>query len=178
LLIFIVIVAIYAIGAIIKSQASKFEEEDKDKQRPEPYTPTKARQRANALKQYLRSVAEQASQPSAEQTSAKKQGPRKKIPAAPAPGYKRPAKKPAFSSDIKKETLLGKPIRLDEILVDESRKEPAAPLKETEITAEEQSLVSELFNDFMQTDDLQKAILHYEILGKPISIRTRSDDIF
>ena len=38
--------------------------------------------------------------------------------------------------------------------------------------------LSELIWDYQNTDELRKAILHYEILGKPLSLRDSSDSLY
>jgi len=175
ILVFLLIVAIYGLGALLKSKANKLEE-GKEKETP-PETPQKGKQRARGLKEYISNMQQQAEKAIKPLTAETKQPARKKPAAYPSKrGYQEKAQKPLVPYKKLQVPSLGESIDLEEVTVEKARPKAAEPVYKSVMS--EDSILAELFDDFRQTDELRKAILHYEILGKPLSLRKRADDIF
>ena len=81
---------------------------------------------------------------------------------------------PELKPTLKEPSIKAEPVELTEpiarkvkVLQDEQASEPAE--------MQESEYLSEILTDYADPDELRRAILHYEILGKPLSLRNPSD---
>lgn len=163
ILVFVVVAAVYALGSILKARANKLEEGDEEQ------LPGKPTQKP------LDGV----------------RGIQPRRPAGPAPGRQyRPQTQPphrkvarpqpvARKFPAKKDRWAIEPLAL-EPLEKESKELISKPLedKDTAIRAKtpQAKYFAEALLDYADPDEIRRAILHYEILGKPLSLRPPSAD--
>ena len=186
----VAIVIFYAIGSIVKARANKLGEQEQGEERPGRRPADAAGEKGGAVQ---RRAYEQAQRPVGWpphkiQPRPQAQPARGKIVPRPVvqklaakaeeavlPAFLKPLEEPELSvprpqfQPILEELpeLTGKPIKkLEERRLGlPARKEQAPPAVERLL-------------DFEEPDELRRAILHYEILGKPLSLRQPSDRIF
>jgi len=188
MLVFIVLAAFYVIGSIVKARANKqqkLEQEDPGRRPPDSTRGAPKAFKQNPYRQAQRRVGHAPkSQPSPQQV----QPPRRKIVRPQAAG-----RKPSIKSEqaIKFPTLelletpkvsLPRPQlqadleELPEFTVETVEKLGA---KRVAIPAEipQAKYLAEILSDYDDPEKLRRAILHYEILGKPLSLRRPGEHI-
>jgi len=171
LLVFVVVGVFYALGGIIKARKRKGGVEEEDESPGEPAPPEPQREPLRAIgrprqpqgstvprKSVLQTFVEEITR--AAQVQVQPPQPQKPPPAARTPRIEteavEPRKKPAGDASAASQR---KPLAV------EAKQEPAA--------ARPLAITPELAT----TDDLARAVLAYEILGKPLSLRDAAEDI-
>ena len=197
ILVLVVIAVVYGLGAIIRSKSKKAEEKAREQQPGKPQRkPSKGGR--GILEQFIRDVQKAAEEAkSGGETRPKSQTILQKTaqPQAAVPKYDVKAKqlkptqpiaapeKPKSSKIIPKvqpdfETLpeLGTSIQS---LPEFTTKVVGLPGKRKEGPAEvvESIHLSEVLSDYEDPEELKRAILHYEILGRPLALRDTSRNI-
>ncbi len=165
LLIIVVLAAIYGVGGLLKARANKLERKQEEqlgrKPAPEPSEGTVAVKRLPARPD------EQAQRPSPPMQR------RQYRPQVRPPGRKIMRPQPSVQKFITKEEPAVWPETLEPQLQPE--------LKDIHIgipsKTEQPETVIESLLGFDDPDLLRKAILHYEILGRPLSLRSPSEHI-
>ena len=187
---FVIVLAIFwLVGGIIKAKANKSQTGDKGNipRKPSRKPPLHSREaREQMLKRLERPARSEKGQ--SQQPRPATQKPRMKFAdlQAAVRKFAREAEK-AFEVDTKKTVPDSKP-RLSESLrtapsedVVETMPTTLKGLRDKQTSESEQLLkqenLSELLTDYSDPDQLKRAILHYEILGKPLSLREPSERI-
>jgi len=165
ILVFVVVVSVYALGSILKAKANKLEEVEEEEQLP------RSRPRRKPLE-------------GARRIQPRPAGPvptRQYRPQTPPTGRKiaRP-QQVAGKMASKKQKWAVEPLTL-ELSKKEAKELTAKPTeqKDATIVAETPQIqyLAEALLDYADPDELKRAILHYEILGKPLSLRSPSSDL-
>ncbi len=173
----------YVVGSILKAKKSKDEQKGDQQLAPEPAgkppVVTKGLQ-----KQALEQLRRPAGPPPSRQYRPQVQPTRRKV-MRPRPAVRKPAAK--LEQEIEFETIEPlEALKLPPLAALEEYKEfISEPLKELEDkhvgvpseTAQPEAVLEELLLDYADTDELKRAILHYEILGRPLSLRGPSEQI-
>jgi len=183
ILILVAVAIFYAVGSILKAKTSKAEQKGDEqltrKPAGKPPEVTKGLQ-----KQALEQLRRPAGPPPRRQFRPQVQPPRRKV-MRPRPAVQKPAAK--LEQEIEFETI--EPLEALKLPPSAALKEYkefiSEPLKELEDkhvgvpseTAQPEAVLEELLLDYADTDELKKAILHYEILGRPLSLRGPSEQI-
>jgi hypothetical protein len=184
----VVLAAFWLIGGIIKAKANKTGARDKQSlrklaHRPPVHSKEAREQMLSRLKRSASSAQDQSQQP---RPAAQK--PRMKFSDLQAAVRKFAAKaEKSFQAETKEDTTPEfKPILAEPKIKVESEEfiEPIYKTvkidQEQEISEAAQSFdteyLSELLMDYSDPDQLRRAILHYEILGKPLSLRELPED--
>jgi len=167
LLIFIIVMAFYALGAIIRAKAAKLEPDDREK--PSSDYPPRKPPAADA-KRIKR-------QPYKVSTRQDRDLPPRKVKT-----YKLPVKAPqpdiSIAAGLSEDSGSRTKIDLRESdTVAKSLIERSAVKPEPEILISPPPYLSDLITGQAGIDELRKAILYHEIFGKPISIRSPADNI-
>jgi len=168
ILVFVIVIVVYALGGLLKSRSSKFQQADEE---PQPRQPKRKPPGGRALPR--RPLPTRARRPSVS-------------PAAPAQ-YPTPRRPPAGKilrppPPAATEQMLpipeSAPPELAElpsaVLLDELTETADARQAQAE---EEPPYLPQLLSDYADPEQLRTAILHYEILGKPLSLRDPSAHI-
>jgi hypothetical protein len=187
ILVFVVLAVIYALGSIAKARANKIEQEDEKQlplkpgrkppegkrdlqkqplqQRRRPVGPLVRKQRKPQVQFPRRKVARP--QPATQKPVAKKEQP------TPVQTIEMPefAELPLLSRQIQP-MIQELPELTSETLKKLEEKRVAVPVETSQI-----KYFGEPLLDYEDTDELKRAILHYEILGKPLSLRGPSEHI-
>jgi hypothetical protein len=194
ILVLVVLAAVYGLGALIKAKGSKAEEQAQEKQTRNPQQKPSSGGRG-ILEQIFREIQQAAegepthetrpsSQVTRRQTARPHQAALRKyaaetkqarqtqsIAVPTKPKLSKPT--PQVQRDVKIFTELDKDIQsLPEIttkVVGLSDKKKVAP-----VDVIESLHLSEVLADYEDPDELKRAILHYEILGKPLALRDPS----
>ncbi|MBA7617975.1 hypothetical protein ES703_25294 [subsurface metagenome] len=183
-IVFIVALAIfYAVGSIIKAKKSKAEQKGDEQLARKPPVGIKDLQ-----KQPLERPRRPAGPPPRRQFRPQVQPPRRKV-MRPRPAVQKPAAK--LEQEVEFETIepleapkVSPPISQLQVDLEELPEFTSKPLKELEDkrvgvpseTAQPEVTIEPLL-DYADTDELKRAILHYEILGRPLSLRGPSEHI-
>ena len=182
ILVFVALAIFYAVGSIFKAKTSKAEQKGDEqlarKPARKPPEGTKGLQ-----KQALEQLRRPAGPPPRRQFRPQVQPPRRKV-MRPRPAVQKPATK--LEQEIEFETIEPlEALKLPPSAALEEYKEPVIkPLKGLEDmrigipseTAQPEAAIEPLL-DYADTDELKRAILHYEILGRPLSLRGPSEQI-
>ena len=187
ILVFVFIAVIYALGSIAKARANKIEQEDDKKSSLKPGRKPPERKRGvqkQPLQQRRRPVVPLARKPYKPQV----QFPSRKV-ARPQPAVQKPIAKKERPTPVKtiempefaelrlpspqvEPVIQELPELTSETLKKLEKKHVAAPVETPQI-----KYVGEPLLDYADTDELKRAILHYEILGKPLSLRDQSERV-
>jgi len=196
ILVLVIVAVVYALGAIIKAKGKKSQEGTKSQLQRKP-----ARKPATSgrslLEQFIREI----------QGSARPEQARESRPATPPAGRKTAHPQPAvrkFTAEPKQVSQFQpiKPPAKPKLSIPASQVQPdfeELPELVTEIQAlpeftsktveglvgkrkdmpevPDSKYLSEVLADFTDPEDLRMAILHYEILGRPLSLRDPSGQI-
>ncbi len=161
LLIIVVLAAIYGVGGILKARANKLEQQEQPGRKPAP-EPSEG---TMAVKRLPARPDEQAQRPSPPMQRSQYR------PQVRPPGRKITRPQPSVQKFITKEEPAVWPETLEPQL--------QPKLKDIYIgipsKTEQPEIVIESLLGFDDPDLLKKAILHYEILGKPLSLRGPSE---
>jgi hypothetical protein len=186
ILVFIVLAAFWLIAGIIKAKANKTGVRDEQSHRkptrkPPVHSKEAREQMLSRLQRPVSSTKDQRQQP---RPAAQK--PRMKFADLQAAVRKFAVEaEKAFQADTKQETTPEhKPILAEPKIKAESEEFTEPMDKTTKILQEtseasqsfETEYLSELLTDYSDPDQLRRAILHYEILGRPLSLRGPSED--
>ena len=182
----VVLVAFWLIGGIIKAKANKTGARDeqsprKPARRPPVHSKESREQMLSRLKRSAVSAQDQSQQP-----RPVAQKPRMKFSDLQAAVRKFAVEaEKSFHADTKQETTpkpkltLAEPkIKVESDEFTEPIDKTAKRLQETSEAAQsfETEYLSELLTDYSDPEELRRAILHYEILGRPLSLRGPSED--
>ena len=185
ILILVIIAAVYGLGAIIKTKRKKPQEqvEEELSRKPARKPATGGRGVLEQFVNELRGLAESAQ---GRESRPIGQPARQKI-ARPQPAVRKYAAEAKNPGLFQQGTLPAKPkLTLPNTQVEpESEKLPDFTSKSVESLADrhrpvevvEPEYLSEVLADFTHPDELRMAILHYEILGRPLSLREPSGQI-
>jgi hypothetical protein len=182
-IVFIVALAIfYAVGSVLKAKKSKAEQKgDEQLARKPARKPPEGTE--DLQKQPIQQRRRPAGPPPSRQYRPQVQPPRRKV-MRPRPAVQKPAAK--LEQEIELETI--EPLeaqKLQPLAILEEFKEPVIkPVKGLEDKhvavpsemAQPEAAIEPLL-DYADTDELKRAILHYEILGRPLSLRGPSEHI-
>jgi hypothetical protein len=183
ILIVVVLAVFWAIGGIIKAKANKSETGSKDNlsRKPVRKLPLHSREAREQMLKSLQRPSDSA-QGQRQQPRPVTQKPRMKFADLQAAVRKFAAEaEKTFQGDTRESAPELKP-QLTEPQIKAEKPELTEPMTATvkglrdEQTSEpvqipESEYLSELLTDYADPDELRKAILHYEILGKPLSLR-------
>lgn len=182
ILVLVAVAIFYAVGSILKAKTSKAEQKGDEQlaRKPAGKPPEGAR---DLQKQPIQQLRRPAAPPPRRQFRPQVQPPRRKV-MRPQPAVQKPAAKP--EQEIEFETIEPlEALKLPPSAALEEYKEPVIkPLKGLEDmrtgipseTAQPKVAIEPLL-DYADTDELKRAILHYEILGRPLSLRGPSEQI-
>jgi len=188
ILVFVVLAVIYALGSIIKAKSNKIEQE-KDEEHLAPKGPRKPPESLRRLqKESLRQARAPAGPAPSTGYERQIQPVRRKV-VRPEPVVRKPFTKkkeptplPAIEMpEVSELPLLGPQVEhgieeLPEFTTETLEKLEAKPLG----LAAKRPVVKDVSRpvlDYTDADELTRAILHYEILGKPLSLRDPSQRI-
>jgi len=189
LLVIVVMVVIYAVGGLIRAKANKLksaEEEQEQAGGKAGLKPSEAKGGVEALKERPFRQVQRPSGPAPEsQARPQIQPPRRRKVARPEPAGQKLASKKA---DILFESLEPlKEIRLSPSMPERKPRFQELPEYTSDtikklggeragIAAEtaQAEYLAEILSDYTDPDKLRRAILHYEILGRPLSLREPS----
>lgn len=165
ILVFVILSIFYAVGSIVKARANKTApKEKKQKPRKPLRKPPESTIGLQRLQQFfgLPEEPESSSQPSPE---ASKPLVRAKRPAV--------ARQVAMPSAFSETSPLGGQVQLKLGKVTAGVAAPLVTAERAVAGAEipQTKYLSEILSDYDDTEKLRRAILHYEILGKPLSLR-------
>jgi len=173
ILVIVIVAVAYALGGILKSRSSRLEQGDEE---PQPSQPRRKPPVGRAvLRRPLPTNARQPSVSTAPTRQYSSQSQRR------AGKILRPPPVTAMPSIAESQVL-----PLPELEPPEVAKPPPAVLLDESMPTvgtqpaaaeEEPAYLAELVSDYADPDHLRTAILHYEILGKPLSLRSPSDRI-
>lgn len=163
ILVIVVVAVIYALGSILKAKANKAKQEEKQLAGKPARKPPEATRRLQPRRP--------AGPAPSREYRPQVQPPRRKV-ARPQPAVEFPAKK---EEAILPPTLepLAEPKLPPSVLPKELRDKQLAVFAET---AQPEAAIEPLLA-YADTDELKRAILYYEILGKPLSLRAPSEKI-
>ena len=181
ILVLVVIAVVYGLGAIIRAKGKKAEEQDQEQQARKPHRKPSAGG-GGILEQFFREIQQVAEGKPARETRPSGQTVRQQTirPQAAVRNYAAQAKQ---ANRVQPITAPAKPksskptpqVQSDfEILSDLDTGIQSLPeFKSKVMPAEvvESRYLSEVLSDYEDPDDLKRAILHYEILGKPLALR-------
>ena len=182
-IVFIVALAIfYAVGSVLKAKKSKAEQKgDEQLARKPARKPPEGTE--GLQKQPFQQLRRPAGPPPSRQYRPQVQPTRRKV-MRPQPAVQKPAAK--LEQEIEFETIEPlEALKLPPLAALEEYKEfISEPLKKLEDkhigipseTAQPPAAIEPLL-DYADTDELKRAILHYEILGRPLSLRGPSEHI-
>jgi hypothetical protein len=204
ILILVVVAAVYGLGAILKTAKSKKEEQEKN-QRIQGPQKKPAKGGRGLFEQFVMEV-KKAAEEAKKATETAQQKTLQKIPpqqaglqkvagqvrqisqtqvkAAPAPAAKAPPVKPKISRSIPKvESEFDKFAQFDKGI----QGLPAISTKVVGLSGKKKKkkhaetmeaiLVDDVLWDYDNPDELKRAIVHYEILGKPLALRNPDESI-
>ena len=179
-LVFVVIAAVYAVGAILKAKSAKREQEE---QQGGLGSQSKARPRVRSIQKQMPMSRAQAARPVQAKQNQPFARPQPRIIPRPRPTPEKPLA-PAVRGHLgrpKMQEVPGIPplIMLEEPLepIAEPSLKPVFRKPSAHAEAPPPVYISELLADSPDIDELRKAILYYEILGRPVSLRKSSQDI-
>ena len=185
----VVLAAFWLIGGIIKAKANKSAQDKQSPGKPARKPPVHSREaREQMLSRLQRPAGSGSAKDQRRQPRPATQKPRMKFAELQAAVRKFAVEaEKAFQADTKKtvpkpkpKPALSNPQIQPETLefiepIDRTITEPQA-IKTSEATEVfEPEYLSELLTDYSDPDQLRRAILHYEILGKPLSLRDSSE---
>jgi len=170
ILVLVIIAAVYGLGAIIKTKRKKPQEQVEEEMGRKP-----ARKPATGgrgvLEQFVNELRGLAEPAQGRESRPIGQPARQKI-ARPQPAVRKYAAQAKQAGRVQPTTRLAKPEFTGKTVegLAGKRKDMAAEVPESKY-------LSEVLADFTDPEDLRMAILHYEILGRPLSLRDPSGQI-
>lgn len=167
ILVFIAMVVVYSLSGILKAKMKKAEpEECKEKpMRPRPASPVSQPQRRKITR----------FQPAVDKIAAKAERP-VRFPSTEPPSKSRLyVSIPQPHLDILESPKSEVEIQKLPEFIGKAISEPEGKLVSPAVPAGK--YLDEIFLDYADPDELKRAILHYEILGKPLSLRIPDDKI-
>ena len=178
ILVVVVLAVFWVVGGIIKAKTQKSQAEDEEQSPPKPARKPQATG-ASLREQFLQEVRRLAGPTDAERPPSRPgvQQPRARV-AGPSPAIRKPAhpaKQAVPAPGIR--PIAQKPPKLEvgfqELPEFTSETVKALEPKRVSLPGEmpEVQYLSEILLDYADPDELKRAILHYEILGKPLSLR-------
>ena len=196
ILVLVVIAAVYGLGALIRAKSKKAEEQNREQQPGKPQRKPQTSGRG-VLEQFIREVKKAAEEA---KTGTEMRPPGQKIPQKTAQAQavlqkytttskqgvsiqsKTEPAKPKVPEPAKVQVDLDKLGEIDKDIYTlpditsqvvglrgKSKKKPAEVVKPMQL--------SEVLADYEDPEELKRAILHYEILGRPLALRDSSRDI-
>ncbi len=173
ILVIVIIAAVYGLGAIIKTTRKKSQEQGEQElgRKPACKPATGGRGVLEQFFNELRSLAEPTQDRESRPTAQSAQPARQKI-ARPQPAVRKYAAEAKQAGRVQLTTRLAEPEFTGKTVegLAGKRMDKAAEVPESKYP-------SEVLADFTDPEDLRMAILHYEILGRPLSLRDPSGQI-
>ncbi len=170
ILVIVIIAAVYGLGAIIKTTRKKSQEQGEQElgRKPARKPATGGRGMLEQFFNELRSLAE----PTQDRESRPTAQPARQKIARPQPAVRKYAAQAKQAGRVQHTTRLAEPEFTGKTVegLAGKRKGMAAEVPESKY-------LSEVLVDFTDPEDLRMAILHYEILGMPLSLRDPSGQI-
>ncbi len=171
MLVFVVLAVVYALGSILKAKSSKAEQE-----KDEELTPKGPRKPSGGLRRLQEEFLREVRGPAGPAPQPQRQAVPRKV-RRPEPRVDQPWKMPEFADlSVQGPQLESGIEELPEYTSKTVKKLQGRPLgfaaKATKVED-----VSEPVLDYADRDELTRAILHYEILGRPLSMRDPSERI-
>ncbi|MCP4610480.1 MAG: hypothetical protein GY845_17365 [Planctomycetes bacterium] len=186
ILVMVVLAAVYGIGALIKAKGNKTDDQAQEQQNRKPQRKPSAGGRG-ILEQIFKEIQQAAEGQSTQETRPSSQATRQQTARPQAALRKYAAETKQARQTAQAKSKLSKPTpqvqrdfdnfaELDkgiQALPDISTKVVGLPDKRKRMPAQSAgpSYLSEVLFDYEDPDELKKAILYYEILGKPLSLR-------
>ncbi len=174
ILVIVIIAAVYGLGAIIKTARKKSQEQGEQELGRKP-TRKPATGGRGVLEQFVNELRGLAESAQGRESRPIGQPARQKI-ARPQPAVRKYAAEAKQAGRVQPRT-----VQPDFEELPESTTKPVEGLvsKRRKAMAEvpESKYLSEVLADFTDPEDLRMAILHYEILGRPLSLRDPSGQI-
>lgn len=169
MLVFIVLAVFYVVGSILKARANKLEKEKPERQKPGRKLPKTTPEIPKFLQKILYPQEQPVGRtPEERQPRPQVRPPRRKI-ARPQPvGQRLPTK---AEQAIEFPAL--EPLEVSKVVPPKPKDKRAGIPAETP----QAEFLSEPLLDYEDPEKLRRAILHYEILGKPLSLRGPSEHI-
>lgn len=193
ILVFIALAVFWAVGGILKARTNKSDTSDTGgkgnlPRKPSRKPPLHSREaREQMLKRLERPAGSAHGQ--RQQPRPATQKPRMKFADLQAAVRKFAAEaEKAFDTETKKPIQKPKPSSPPVLQIKDKKPELSEPMipainglrdkqeTEPELIMPETEYLSELLTDYANPDELRRAILHYEILGKPLSLRNPSEN--
>jgi len=186
ILVFVVLIVFYALGSIVKAKSRKLEEDSDEEITGRP--PQRPPERMKGLQKQPRQPAGAPVGPALPREHEPQRQPVRRKVVRPQPAVERPLtekqpplERPWKMPEMPELSLLGPQVQhgikeLPEFTTETIEKLEA---KSPGFAAERPVVkdVSEPVLDYTDADELTRAILHYEILGKPLSLRGPSEQI-
>ncbi len=171
----VVLAVVYGLGSIIKAKARKAEQQGEEKLTRKP---TRRPPGVESLQEKLSRLLGRPTGPVTRRPYGPAvQPPRKKI-VRPQPDFQKPTAKEEQTIEfgIKRPQLQPKLEKLPDFTSEGVKK---LEHKRVSVPAEtpQAKYLSNILLDYADADSLRRAILHYEILGKPLSLRSSSEHI-
>ena len=192
MLVFIVLAVFYVVGSILKARANKQQKQDQEEPGRKPLESTRGAPMAfkqTPYQQAQRRVGHAPKiQPSPQVAKPQVQPPRRKIVRPQAAGWKSSIKTeqaielPTLEAlEAPKVSLPGPQLQADLEELPEFTAKTIKKLEDMRISTPAETpqaaYLSEILLDYANPEKLRRAILHYEILGKPLSLRSPSEHI-
>ncbi len=181
ILVLVVIAAVYGLGAIIRAKGKKAEEQDQEQQASKPQRKPSAGG-GGILEQFFREIQKVAEGKLTPETRPSGQTARQQT-IRPQAAVRKYAAETKQANRVQPITASAKPksskpaplVQSDfEILSDLDTGIQSLPEFKSKVMPDEvveSRFLSEVLSDYEDPDDLKRAILHYEILGKPLALR-------
>jgi len=192
MLVFIVLAVFYVVGSILKARANK--QQKLEQEEPGGRPPESTRGVPKAFKQTPYQQAQRPVghapkiQPSPQVAKPQVQPPRRKI-VRPQPAGRKPSIKTEEAIELPtlealetpKVSLPGPQLQADTEVLPEFTAKTIKKLEDMRISTPAETpqakYLAEILLDYDDPEKLRRAILHYEILGKPLSLRRSSEHI-
>jgi hypothetical protein len=177
ILVFVVVVVIYALGSIIKAKANKIEQGEQEQMPGKPGGKSPGvRGRLLARGRVKPSPTGRRQMPQAGQPRRRMTRPRPVAQRA-VPEMEQALEYPTPTPSLAAELGVPAPLKEADKLISKS----VERLEDEEVGAAAQiartGYLAEILSDYADSEEIRRAILHYEILGKPLSLRSPSERI-
>ena len=179
ILVFVFLAVVYALGSILKARSDKVEQEKLHGRKPPPIPPERGRE---LQKQPLREAGRPIER--AERTEYRPQvqpAPRKVMRPTPAAEEQRTLRQPLKALEVPEFSFESRQLEtgIEELPDYTSKTRQRLKAERLGLAAKAPKVedVSEPVLDYADMDALRRAILHYEIIGRPLSLRDPSERI-
>jgi len=179
ILVFVVLAVVYALGSILKARSNKVEQEKLQGRKPPPIPPERGRE---LQKQPLRQAGRPIERAERREYQPQVQpAPRKVMRPKPAAEKQRIVRQPLKAPEVPEFSFESPQLEtgIEELPDYTSKTVKRLGAERLGLAAKAPKVedVSEPVLDYADMDALRRAILHYEILGRPLSLRDPSERI-